>query len=199
MKAACPAHLDPATFIFYERSLHALPDAGVPFLLGGAYAFEPYTGIARHTKDFDIFVRPADIAITFAALAANGCETELRFPHWLPTARCGDDLVDIIFSSGNGVATVDERWFEYAVEDVVLGVPVPLIPAEEMIWSKGFIMERERYDGADVVHVIQARARARAWRRPAARASGGAGASSSATSCSSASSLRRSARASPPG
>jgi hypothetical protein len=37
----------------------------------------------------------------------------------------------------------------------VLGVPVKLCPAEEMIWSKSFIMERERYDGADVAHLIR--------------------------------------------
>ena len=32
-----------------------------------------------------------------------------------------------------------------------------LIPVEEMIWSKGLIMERERFDGADVTHLIRAR------------------------------------------
>jgi hypothetical protein len=34
---------------------------------------------------------------------------------------------------------------------------VRLIPAEEMIWSKAFIMERERFDGADIAHLIRAR------------------------------------------
>ena len=29
----------------------------VPFLVGGAYAFAHYTGIVRHTKDLDLFVR----------------------------------------------------------------------------------------------------------------------------------------------
>jgi len=47
----------------------------------------------------------------------------------------------------------------------VLGVPARLIPAEEMIWSKGFIMERERYDGADIAHVLHARAESLDWRR----------------------------------
>jgi hypothetical protein len=32
---------------------------------------------------------------------------------------------------------------------------VKLIPAEEMIWSKSFIMERERFDGADVAHLLR--------------------------------------------
>jgi hypothetical protein len=38
----------------------------------------------------------------------------------------------------------------------VLGVPVRLCPPEEIIWSKAFIMERERYDGADISHLIRA-------------------------------------------
>ena len=40
-----------------------------------------------------------------------------------------------------------------------------LIPAEEMIWSKGLIMERERFDGADVAHVIHAVGAKLDWRR----------------------------------
>jgi hypothetical protein len=30
------------------------------------------------------------------------------------------------------------------------------VAVEEMVWQKAFIMERERFDGADVVHLIQA-------------------------------------------
>jgi hypothetical protein len=166
---ACPAHLHPETFAFYARSMTALTAASVSFLVGGAYAFERYTGIARHTKDFDIFVRPADVERVFDVLSGAGCETEVTFPHWLAKATCGGELVDIIFSSGNGVATVDEAWFEHAIEDIVLGVPARLMPAEEMIWSKGFIMERERYDGADIAHLVHARAGCLDWRRLLAR------------------------------
>src|SRR4029077_12564029 len=28
-------------------------------------------------------------------------------------------------------------------------------PPEEMIWSKGFVQERERYDGADILHLFR--------------------------------------------
>ena len=165
MNGACPAHLDPATFAFYGRALRALNDTGVPYLVGGAYAFERYTGIARHTKDFDIFVRPGDLDAAFAVLGATGCTTEITFPHWLGKARRGEDLLDIIFSSGNGIAAVDALWFEHAVAEKVLDTPVRLCPAEEIIWSKGFIMERERYDGADVAHLIRARADRFDWSR----------------------------------
>jgi putative nucleotidyltransferase-like protein len=153
------------TIEFYREAMQALGNAGVPFLVGGAYAFARYTGIERYTKDFDIFVRPADFERALDALAAKGWQTERSFPHWLGKTFRGEDFVDVIFSSGNGVARVDEIWFEKAVEGEVLGLPVRLIPAEEMIWSKSFIMERERFDGADVAHLLYCRAADLDWER----------------------------------
>ena len=145
---------DDASQAFYVRVMTQLNEAGVPFLVGGAFALARYTGIERNTKDFDIFVRREDIERTLDVLADDRCTTELAFPHWLAKATCGEDFVDIIFSSGNAVATVDDEWFEHAPEENVLGMRALLSPVEEMIWSKAFIMERERYDGADVMHLF---------------------------------------------
>src|SRR3954463_1076645 len=36
--------LEPEACAFYRRSLSVISEAGVPFLVGGAYAFERYTG-----------------------------------------------------------------------------------------------------------------------------------------------------------
>jgi hypothetical protein len=139
---------------FYRRILQVLNAKGVPFLVAGTHAFADHTGIRRRTKDFDVFTREEDAEELLAALAADGCSIERTSPHWLSKARCGDDFVDVIHNSGNAVARVDDRWFANAVEARVLGVPVLLCPVEEMIWSKSFIMERERYDGADVAHLL---------------------------------------------
>ena len=43
------------------------------------------------------------------------------------------------------------------------------MPIEEMIWSKAFLMERERFDGADVLHLIRARQNDIDWPRLLAR------------------------------
>ncbi len=86
-------------------------------------------------------------------------------PVWLAKAFCGTDFVDVIFSSGNGIAEVDDDWFEHAIDAAILGVPVRLCAPEEMIWSKGYIMERERLDGADVAHLIHAWGRRMDWPR----------------------------------
>jgi hypothetical protein len=157
--------LDPETRRVYVTALEALSHAGIEFLLGGAHALAPYTGVSRDTKDLDVFLREPDCGRALAALAASGFTPELTFPHWLAKASVGDRFIDLIFSSGNGVARVDDLWFRHAVRGRVLGVPVLLCPPEEMIWSKAFIMERERYDGADVAHLILACGRELDWSR----------------------------------
>jgi hypothetical protein len=160
-----PVVLDPAMVDFYRKGMAVIERAGLRFLVGGAYAFERYTGIARHTKDFDIFVHASEASGVLQALAAAGYRTEMTFPHWLGKAWNGEDYIDVIFSSGSGIAVVDEGWFDHSVAGEVFGVPVRLIPAEEMIWSKAFVMERERYDGADVEHLIRCRAAEMDWTR----------------------------------
>jgi len=150
---------------FYRGVLQALQAAGVPFMVGGGYAFGCYTGIRRDTKDLDVFIRRSDWPHTRDALLAAGHDTDLTFPHWLAKVRCDSHYVDLIFSSGNGVAEVDDEWFVHATDGEVLGMRVPITPVEESIWSKAFIMERERYDGADVAHLLQACASRLDWRR----------------------------------
>lgn len=163
------AELDPEATSFYLHALRLFRQEGLPFLIGGAYAFGYYTGIARHTKDFDIFVRPDDARRALDILSRAGYKTELTFSHWLGKAFHGDDFVDVIFCSGNGMCRVDDDWFRFAVNGEVLGVPVKLMPAEEMIWQKAYIMERERFDGADVLHLLRARGPQLDWDRLLAR------------------------------
>ena len=157
------------TNTFYRRTLHVLSDASVPFLVGGSHAFLEYTGIVRNTKDFDLFLRRTDFDRAVQALDAAGYRTELTFPHWLGKAWQHDDFVDLVFCSGNGICTVDDGWFEHAVETQVLGMPVKIVPCEELLWQKCFVMERERFDGADIVHILRARAKDLDWPRLMAR------------------------------
>src|SRR5512140_1407434 len=166
MASALPAvELDDNARDFYRDALSRLDREGVGYLVGGAYAFARYTGIERHTKDFDIFLRREDLDRASKVLERAGYKTELAFPHWLGKAFHGDDFIDMIFSAGNGVAVVDDLWFEFAVPGRVLDMDVKLIPAEEMIWSKGLIMERERFVGAAVALVIRAMGAKLDWRR----------------------------------
>jgi hypothetical protein len=161
--------LEPDVRDFYRAAMKQLNDSGIEFLVGGAYALAQYTPIERHTRDFDIFLRKRDCGAAMDALEKAGYRTELTFPHWLGKTFFNGNYVDLIFSSGNGVCDVDDDWFRYASDGVVLGMPAKLVPVVEMIWSKTFIMERERFDGADVMHVIHNCADQLDWERLLAR------------------------------
>jgi hypothetical protein len=58
---------------------------------------------------------------------------------------------------------VDDSWFERARDEELLGVPVKHCAPEEMIWMKAYIMERERFDGADIAHIIRCCAAETDW------------------------------------
>jgi hypothetical protein len=146
-------------------ALAALGEAEVPFTVAGAYAFFEYTGIFRDTKDLDVFLRRRDLDAAFAALERAGFRTELLDPVWIGKGYRGEWFVDVIFSSGNGVAVVDDVWFEHARPAEVMGNPVLLAPPEEMIWSKAYVCERERYDGNDVAHLVHACGAEMDWQR----------------------------------
>jgi hypothetical protein len=150
---------------FFRSALTVLTESGIPVMVGGAYALERYTGVARQTKDIDVFVRPNDVRRALEILAEAGFGTELTDSMWLAKAYHEGFLMDIIFSSGNHLSIVDDVWIQHAPDAEVLGVPVKLCPAEEILWSKMFIMERERFDGADVAHILLRRGKELDWDR----------------------------------
>jgi predicted nucleotidyltransferase len=141
---------------FYKNVVQRLIAARVPFAVGGAYAFAHFTNIHRGTKDLDLFVKRSDVERALPLFEADGYRGELTFPHWLAKVYSDStsDFVDLIFNSGNGVAAVDDEMLENAVEVTLFGVPVKVCPPEEMIWTKAFVMERERYDGNDIAHLL---------------------------------------------
>src|SRR4029453_3901093 len=144
--------------------LHA---AEIPFLISGGFALEDFTGIARKIKDLDLFVLERDFASALRALKKAGYRAELTFSHWLGKVYDSSETeyVDLIFSSGNGLCKVDVAWFQRAVARKIFAIPCFFSPAGEMIWQKAFIMERERYDGADVAHLIHGQSHTLDWQR----------------------------------
>lgn len=164
MKAAVRT-LNPSVRRVHRQTLLILANSGVPFLVGGGYALGTYMELERCTRDLDIFVRQKDCDQVLRTLHRHGYRTELTFAHWLGKAYRGDLYIDIIFSSGNAIADVDDEFFLYASSAHVLGVDVLIVPPEEIIWSKAFVMERERFDGADIAHLLRAVGHKLDWSR----------------------------------
>lgn len=149
--------LDVPTRQFYLEALDILDRAGVRYCVAGAYALAAHAGIVRHTKDLDIFLRREDLKRATEAFAACNCRIEHTHPHWLAKAFAPpptDAFIDFIFRAASGMWEVDDEWLKHAVAGEVAGHPAPLCPAEELIWSKAMVMERHRFDGADIAHII---------------------------------------------
>jgi hypothetical protein len=148
---------------FFRDVLLRLTHDDIPFVVAGTYAFACHTGIHRPTKDLDILCKPEDIGRALECLASGPYCCDNAYPHWLAKVCHGDQFVDIVHNSGNGLSPVDDFVFQRAGRALLFGMDVPICPVEEMIWVKAFIMERERFDGADIAHLLRARARTLDW------------------------------------
>jgi len=149
----------------YKRALGALNQAGVPYVVAGAYAIYEHTGIYRETKDLDLFVEPAHVLGAARALKAVGFRTRLEQAHWLAKGTCGKPFVDLIYGMGNGLASIDPDWYRYSRPAILAATPVRVAPPEDLIWHRLFINERHRHDMADIVHLIACVGHAMNWRR----------------------------------
>ena len=126
----------------------------VQYLVAGAFALHEHTGIWRNTKDLDLFLTAPAAERALDLLAAAGFECEVTDAVWLAKARQDDFFVDLITGMSNGVFSVDDSWLVHGTPAVVMDVPTSVLAAEELITSKLFVTRRERFDGADIVHVI---------------------------------------------
>lgn len=128
----------------------------LPFAVSGAFALQQHTGIFRMTKDLDIFLSPEDTLTGLSYLQKRGYVCEVCDPVWLAKAHRDGYFVDLITGMSNGAITVDASWIERAHPATVVGIKTRVLAPEELIASKLFVTRRERFDGADIVHVIYA-------------------------------------------
>lgn len=159
-----PAAMNPAE-AFYAESLRQLVATGVPFLLAGTYAVAAATGIRRPTKDIDVFCKAGDYPRICARFQELGYAVEIEDERWIAKVRRGRHFFDVIFNSSAGIMPVTDSWFADAPTVEVYGVEVRTLAPTELVWSKCFVQNRERHDGADVAHVILKQCEAIDWRR----------------------------------
>jgi hypothetical protein len=134
-------------------------------MLGGAFAMFHYTGIYRDTKDLDVFCKASEYPKILKFFAERGYRTENYDVRWLAKVHKGEYFIDIIFDTVNNICRVDDTWYENGADCTFCEVPVKFIPAEELIWCKMYVQNRERYDGADVNHIILKWGKKMDWKR----------------------------------
>lgn len=150
---------------FYKEALELLEESGAEFMLGGAFCMFEYTGIYRDTKDLDIFCKPTEYTKILKFFADKGYKTELTDVRWLAKVFKGEYFIDIIFDTVNNICRVDDTWLQHAPEMEFVGCKVRMLPAEELIFCKLYVQNRERFDGADVNHVLLKQGKNLDWKR----------------------------------
>ena len=139
---------------FYSEVVRMMAESEIPFLLSGTYALACYTGISRPTKDVDVFAKAGDCLKLLNHFKEHGFEVEMVDERWLARITRGELFVDIIFNMPTASVHVTDAWFDRAPPACIFDVTVRLVPPTEFVWSKIFVQDRYRYDGADVAHMI---------------------------------------------
>lgn len=138
----------------FHEVLMILNEQHFPCAVSGAFALRQHTGICRFTKDLDLFMTAFTSRQVLSYLAQDGFACEVRDPVWLAKVHKGEFFVDLITGMSNGVIVVEDSWIERASPAVVHGVETRVLAAEELVASKIFVAKRERFDGADIAHII---------------------------------------------
>jgi hypothetical protein len=144
----------------YRDAIEALRDAGIRFLLGGGFALATYIGRWRNTKDIDLYIMQEDRDKAVEALSKAGFKDLFgRLPYdrkWIYRSTRGGLIVDIIWAMANQRAQTDELWFQNAPDAIVRGEVLSVIPMEEFLWCKLYIMQRDHCDWMDVFNLVYA-------------------------------------------
>lgn len=150
---------------FYTEALEMLNHSGARYMLGGAFALFHYTGIYRDTKDLDVFCKSSEYPKILKFFGEKGYRIELTDARWLAKIFKNEYYIDVIFDTTNNIVRVDDSWYTYAIKANFKGIDVLLVPPEELIWCKIYVQNRERFDGADVNHLILKTGKKLDWKR----------------------------------
>lgn len=144
----------------YEMAIMGLRDAHIPFLIGGAFALSAYTGMRRDTKNLDLFILHSDLPRAVRSLEAaeyiEYFETSPYDRRWIYRSTRGGVIVNLIWAMANRRAEVDAICFQHANSIQVGTTTADILPAEELLWWKLYVLQRERCDWPDIFNLIHA-------------------------------------------
>lgn len=135
----------------------ALDDAGIPHVVFGSIATRASARPAPipSDEDIDLFVRPSDVAAALRALDEAGFVTQEHDPAWIHKAMRGGVTVDVIFRAGRHIY-LDDEMLERAVPAEAFGVPVKLMPPEDLAMIKAVLHEEDRtQDWFDALSILE--------------------------------------------
>jgi hypothetical protein len=155
--AEWPAKFSPEEWSIYRGIIRAARERGIPFAVGGGLAAMTYADQWRNTKDLDLYALYRDREWLVQLLTEFGLadyyEVQAYDRKWIYRAHRGEVIVDVIWAMANQRAQVDESWLR-GPEVEAGGERFRLLGAEEAIWSKLYVLQRDRSDWPDCLNVL---------------------------------------------
>ena len=171
-----PEKIEPEKWRLYRKVLKMAQRRRIPFALGGGTATMVYTGRARRSKDIDLFLPPDRreemIQVTRECGLRDLYDEQPYDRAWIYRAHDGAAIVDVIWSMANYRSQVDAGWLENGPEIQLDDLRVRLVPAEETLWCKLYILQSDRCDWPDAFNILNTAGPELDWQRVISRLEG---------------------------
>ncbi len=142
----------------YKSVMAGAHERGIPFAVGGGLAAMTYAGLWRDTKDIDLYIMKRDRDRLIELLAGLGLQDYYgKSPYdrnWIYRSCKDAIIVDLMWAMANQRAAVDESWLN-GPEVEADGVRFRLLAPEEVIWSKLYVLQRDRCDWPDICNLLK--------------------------------------------
>jgi predicted nucleotidyltransferase len=152
-----------------KRTVAALDEAEVPFLIGGSLA-----GWARGgpdtTHDLDVIVKPEDAKRAQEALVAAGMRAEDPPESWLLKVWDGDVLIDLIFEPAG--MTIDDDLIERAELVNAAAMDFRVMAVEDVLYTKLNALNEHYLDFSSLLQIARSVREQVDWERLRERTAG---------------------------
>jgi len=152
-----------------KRTVSALDEAQIPFLIGGSLASWARGGPAS-SHDLDVMIRPADARRAQDALVAVGMRPEDPPESWLLKAWDGEVLVDLIYEPAGLVVDDDliagAEWANAAAMDF------RVIAVDDVLYTKLNALNEHYLDFSSLLQIARAVREQVDWERLRERTAG---------------------------
>jgi predicted nucleotidyltransferase len=136
-----------------KKTVSALQEADVPFLIGGSLASWARGG-PDTTHDLDVIVRPQDAERAQEALVGAGMRAEDPPETWLLKAWDGDVLIDLIHQPAG--LTVDDELMENAECVNVAAMDFKVMAMEDVLFTKLNALNEHYLDYSSLLQISRA-------------------------------------------
>ena len=144
----------------FHQTLRELAGRNISFGVGGSLAIAYYLSRVSPIRDLDVYVTPENSALAIDAVTAIGLadyyDQKPYQRHWIYRASRGDAIVDVIWAMANARTEVDPDWLCRAHPAAIDDENARIIPIEELIWSKLYVLQFDRCDWPEIINLVLA-------------------------------------------